>query len=42
MASKNRRFRDLFAVFDFFSALKAFFGTQMELKPIPVKARRRR
>jgi hypothetical protein len=41
MASKNRRLSDLFA--DVFSAFAALlFGTQMELKPIPVKVRRRR
>jgi len=43
MASKNRRGRRLFQGFDFLSAFMAFlFGTQVELKPIPVKVRRRR
>ena len=43
MASKYRRLRSSLAEFDLFSALMAFFfGTQMELKPIPVKVRRRR
>jgi|SoiMethySBSTD1v2_1073268.scaffolds.fasta_scaffold00117_19 hypothetical protein len=42
MANKDRRARDLFPEFDFLSAfLAVFFGTQMELKPIPVKVRRR-
>jgi hypothetical protein len=43
MANKDRRARDLLPDFDFFSAFLAFFfGIRMELKPIPVKARRRR
>jgi hypothetical protein len=48
MANKDRRARDLFPDFDFFSAFMAFFfgtgwGTdRLELKPIPVKARQRR
>jgi hypothetical protein len=44
MASKNRRLGDFFAKFDaFFGALvAALLGTQMELKPIPVRSRRRR
>jgi hypothetical protein len=42
MANKDRRARDLFPEFDFLSAFLAFFfGPQMELKPIPVKVRRR-
>jgi hypothetical protein len=42
MASKNRRGRRLFQGFDFLSAFMAFlFGPRMELKPIPVKVRRR-
>jgi hypothetical protein len=42
MAGKNRRACGLFADFDFLSAFMAFFfGTRMELKPIPVKVRRR-
>ena len=41
MASKNWRLRDFFA--DIFGTfLAALCGTQMELKPIPVKVRRRR
>lgn len=41
MASKFRR--RLFPDFDFLSAFMAFlFGTRMELKPIPVRIRRRR
>ncbi|MEZ5832655.1 MAG: hypothetical protein R3D05_15890 [Dongiaceae bacterium] len=43
MAGNYRRHRGLFAELDFFSAFLAFFfGIRMELKPIPVKARRRR
>jgi hypothetical protein len=43
MASKNRRVRRLFPDLDFLSAFMAFlFGTQVELKPIPVRVRRRR
>jgi hypothetical protein len=43
MANKDRRARDLLPDFDFFSAfLVFFFGTSMELKPIPVKVRQRR
>jgi hypothetical protein len=44
MASKNRRFGAIFAKIDaFFGALlAALLGTQMELKPIPVRSRRRR
>jgi len=43
MASKNQRGRRLFPGFDFLSAFMAFlFGPQMELKPIPVRVRRRR
>ncbi|HET6160927.1 MAG TPA: hypothetical protein VFE34_21460 [Dongiaceae bacterium] len=47
MTDKNRRTRDLLPDFDFFSALIALlfgagWGTdRMELKPIPVKVRRR-
>ena len=43
MAGKDRHGRDLFPEFDFFSAFLAlFFGSRLELKPIPVKTRRRR
>ena len=43
MASKNRRGRRLFQGFDFLSAFMAFlFGPRMELKPIPVRIKRRR
>ena len=43
MASKIRRERRLFPDFDFLSAFMAFlFGPRMELKPIPVRIRRRR
>jgi hypothetical protein len=43
MANNGRRVRDLLPDFNLISAFLAFFfGTQMELKPIPVKARRRR
>ena len=44
MASKNRRLGDFFAKFDAFlgAFVAVLFGTHMELKPIPVKARRRR
>ena len=42
MASKIRRLRDFFAKFDLGAFLAVLFGPQMELKPIPVKARRRR
>ena len=43
MASKIRRGRRLFLDFDFLSAFMAFLlGPRMELKPIPVRARRPR
>jgi len=43
MASKIRRLRRLFPDIDFLSAFMAFlFGPRMELKPIPVRIRRRR
>jgi hypothetical protein len=43
MMSKDRRTRGWLEDFDFLSALLAlFFGTSMELKPIPVKVRRHR
>ena len=43
MASENRRRRRLFRDFDFLSAFMAFlFGPGMELKPIPVRVKRRR
>jgi len=43
MASKSRRWRRLFPDFDFLSAFMAFLvGPRMELKPIPVRVRRRR
>ena len=43
MANKNRRGRRLFQSFDFLSAFMAFlFGSGMELKPIPVRMKRRR
>jgi hypothetical protein len=43
MASKIRRKRRLFPDFDSLSAFMAFlFGPRMELKPIPVRVRRRR
>ena len=42
MASKTRRGRRLFLDFDFLSTLMAFlFGPRMELKPIPVRVKRR-
>ena len=43
MASNIRRKRRLFPDFDFLSAFMAFlFGPRMELKPIPVRAKRSR
>ena len=43
MANKDRHLRDLLPEFDFLSAFLALFlGSRMELKPIPVKVRRRR
>jgi hypothetical protein len=44
MASKNRRLGAFFAKVDAFlgALLAALIGTQMELKPIPVRSRRRR
>ena len=43
MASKYWRGRRRFPDFDFLNAFIAFlFGTRMELKPIPVRIRRRR
>jgi hypothetical protein len=42
MVNKDRRARDLFPEFDFLGAFFAlFFGSRLELKPIPIKARRR-
>jgi len=42
MANKYWRARDLLPDFDFLSAFLAlFFGNRLELKPIPVKVRRR-
>lgn len=42
MANENRRGRRLFQSFDFLSAFMAFlFGPRMELKPIPVRIKRR-
>ena len=42
MAGKDRHVRDLFPEFDFLSAFLAlFFGSWLELKPIPVKVRPR-
>jgi hypothetical protein len=41
--ANNRHARDLFPEFDFISAFLAlFFGSRLELKPIPVKVRRQR
>ncbi len=43
MANKDRRVRDLFPEFDFISAFLAlFFGSRLELKPIPIRVQRRR
>jgi hypothetical protein len=43
MANKDRRAHDMLPEFDFLSVFLAlFFGSRLELKPIPIKVRQRR